>query len=208
MDKKKLLYVGIAIGIAYAVTDHMNKKVNDLRVVNVSADQASSEPISVQQFYPVISIDNSEGGSGRGNIDDAFFVAPPEPDPSEEDFIEEASIMEPLHTSLDVIVVEIPPLPEPVPAPDPIDPINFLAEFEHLFQVQATMPEQRSVIINGWAYRQGDKLPVEIPVTYEDEYGNVQQEQLQVTLSTVKRGSVLLIGETSEGWKQSLMLKL
>lgn len=207
MDKKQLIYVAVAVGIAFAATNHMNEKVSDLRVVNVSADQASSEPISVQQFYPVVSIDNSEGGSRRGNIDDAFFVAPPEPNPPEE-FIDEIYTMEPLDATLDVIVVEIPPLPAPAPIPDPIDPINFLPEFEGIFQIQATMPEQRSVIINGWAYRQGDKLPVSLPVSYEDEYGDIQQEQLQVTLSSVQRGRVYLTSETSKGWKQSLVLTL
>lgn len=208
MDKKGLIYVAFAVGIAYLATDHMNEKVNDLRVVNVNAEQASSEAISVQQFYPVLSLDTSDGGGERGSIDDAFFVAPPTPEPDDAQFVADSFVMEPLEASLDVVIVDIPPLPEPPPTPDPIEPINFLPDFAEVFRVQATMPEQRSVIMNGWAYQQGDKLPIALPVSYEDEYGNHQEEQLYVTLALVEKGRVLLTSETSAGWEQSLELTL
>lgn len=205
MGNKGLLYAGLVVGMAYFATDYMKEKVDELKVVNVSASQASSEGISVQQFYPVLALDTSEGSGRTGSIDDAFFVAPPEADIEFENQMTEPATLE---STLDVMVVVIPPLPEPEPIPDPIDPINFLPDFEKVFRVQATMPEQNSVIMNGWAYKEGDTLPIRLPVSYEDEHGNVQQEQLLVRLTSVQIGQVVLTSETAAGWEQSLVISL
>lgn len=208
MNKKYLLYLTVFLGIVYYGLEHMNEKVADIRVVDVSADETTAQQVNVQQFYPVLAQNLSDKDISQGDdVENAFFITPPEEELTD-DFSDPVVPEIPLELNPDVLLVDIPPLPPEPPEPEPIDPINFLADYIQLFNVQATMPEQKVAIINGWAYNQGERLPITIPVSYTDRYGEQQRERLDVTVKNVSRNSITLSSESERGWPQSLEISI
>lgn len=197
MSKRVLVYGVMLGGLIYYGFGHVNEQVRGLRTVNVSVPSSGASQLSVHQFYPVLAENVlAEDSEGSGNINDAFFLPPPEPE----------------RQIVDVSVIEVQPEEvveeEVFVEPEPIDPINFLAQRAAMFRLQATMPSQNAAIINGRAFQAGDKLPGVMHFSYVDEYGDSQNTQLEVRLAQVNRGQAVLTGTVKEGWEQSLALKM
>lgn len=194
MNSRVIAYGSMAMVLVYFGLDHVNGKVDSLRAVHVSVPASHGVGLNVQQFYPVLAEGVASGASsGRADLNDAFYEPPPE---------------------INVTIVDAPPPTDEVGpsdkdlAPEPIAPINFLANQTQRFNLQATMPNQGAAIINGTAYLVGDQLPGRLGVFYQDEYGEERRTMLEVRVGQVSRGAVVLVGNVPEGWEQSLRLQM